>query len=538
MGAEAGDLIWDESISSSEAIRRAQELVDAAKKLPKSAIASKKWLDETFGTTDDLLKTVMAFHVTIFTSSWRATSGMENIFNVFKKYNKAELKRSILFDAVCLLLETVERRLGNDAILLEKHPDWFIDERTYKNAKKNHKKELSSRQLFLEESVKLQDGSRCPWNECIPLEDRKMWLLFEKCSNGRQIAHLVDLNGFGWTDSDDNVPPRCHTCPFYRNGCIPCIGILTVLQNLKPLVGPSSISDWLKGKGLERPEIFHNRWRIDKDPTMHMSNSYTLVPRKQQQRDRDHEMFLPLIPADLSRRFEDQVQRAQALAPGSQAAALARIAKSLSENDAVLAIYERDSKIQKMTKQAGLQRQSMIDIRRGLGGDESGKKRRFPETGSQLSTISRAKKVQKPAGTSDGIPEEDKWTCIACNRAVLNEPAAVKQHCRGTTHQKNMDKWKASGSKDWPFSCSTCNYTMIENDPETNASLIRKHKEKHEYHCLVCNVKMRNNPKARKEHFESLEHDRQLRLQAEQHRDGPECAEKQRVINGKKRSRQ
>ncbi len=40
------------------------------------------------------------------------------------------------------------------------------------------------------------------------------------------------------------------SCPKYVNGCIPCIGILVLLSNLKPLVNEDSITSWQKGKGL------------------------------------------------------------------------------------------------------------------------------------------------------------------------------------------------------------------------------------------------------------------------------------------------
>jgi hypothetical protein len=120
LGSEANDLIWGKYISSTEVIRRAQELVDKCNRhLPKSADTSKKWVQETFGSMDDLFKNVMALHVAIFTCSWRATSGVENVFNVFKKYKKGNLKRSLLYDAVMELLEMVQRRLQNDCVLVQ-----------------------------------------------------------------------------------------------------------------------------------------------------------------------------------------------------------------------------------------------------------------------------------------------------------------------------------------------------------------------------------------------------------------------------------
>jgi hypothetical protein len=67
LGSEVNDLIWGKYISSTEVIRRAQELVDKCNRhLPKSADTSKKWVQETFGSIDDLFKNVMALHLAIF----------------------------------------------------------------------------------------------------------------------------------------------------------------------------------------------------------------------------------------------------------------------------------------------------------------------------------------------------------------------------------------------------------------------------------------------------------------------------------------
>lgn len=530
-GIEANYLIWENKLSTTEAIRRAQELVKkCSAHLPKSASTSKTWVKDTFGSIEELFKNVMALHVAVFTCSWQATSGVENVFNVFKKFKKGLLKRSVLYDAIMELLELVQRRLSSDSIMIQTHPTWFIDSRVHEDAKKDHKKQLSTRQLFLDELVKLQNGSKCPWTTCIPVADRKMWLLFENHSSGHQTVHWVDLNGFLWADTEDNIPPKCHTCPCYRNGRTPCIGILTVLQNLKPLIGPASVSEWLRGKGLEKPEIFDNRWRVDKDPTMHLSECL-LAPRTHRGARPPAVLLAPTIPADLRNKFEEQLARAQAFNPASQATALAHFSKALAGNELVLARFERDVKIQQMTKSRGVNRTSMMDIRQG-----GSAKRRFPESGSNNSSVAKAKQ-QRPAGTSDGIAEEEKWTCQVCNRKVRNTQPLVKQHCDGSTHQKNMASWRANGSQpEWSYLCQVphCQYTFTENDPETHAFMIREHKKKkHIFHCDVCNVDVQNTPKGKTDHLESEEHQRQTRLQNEQHRsDGPACAANQRKRNG------
>jgi hypothetical protein len=533
LGAEANELIWEKKMSTTEAIRRARELVEKCNALPKSAASSKKWVKETFGSMDELFKNVMALHVAVFTCRWQATSGVENVFNVFKKFRKGLLKRSVLYDAVMELLELVQRRLQNDSMLMQSHPDWFIDMRVFEDPKKDRKKQLSTRQLFTEELTKLQNGSKCPWTGCIPVAEKKMWLVLENHTSGHQTVHLVDLNGFLWADTDENIPPKCHTCPCYRNGRTPCIGILTVLQNLQPLTGPSTVSLWLRGKGLERPEIFDNRWRVDKDPTMHLSE-FLLAPRPQRNTRPQTLPLAPIIPADLLRKFEGQLSRAQQLNPASQATLLAHFSNSLSNNEGALARFELDVKIHQMTKSRGVKRTSTIDLKDGKG--HSSKPKRFQANDSSNSGVARAKR-QRPAGTSDGIPEEDKWSCIVCHREVVNTQSSVKQHCDGTTHKKNMEKWKAQGSQpEWVYVCKVaqCSHTFVENDPQLQAQMIRQHRQKkHVYHCEVCNQDVQNTPKGKQDHFDSNEHQQQVRLQNEQHRpDAVVCAQNQRDING------
>ncbi len=100
-----------------------------------------------------------------------------------------------------------------------------------------------------------------------------------------EIVHLVDLTNFEWKDSETNCPPRCLTCPVYLKGYTPCIGILTVLSNVSPIQfpneeRPASVSLWLgNSPSLCKPEVFHNRWRTDKDPTRHLTK-YSLIPSR------------------------------------------------------------------------------------------------------------------------------------------------------------------------------------------------------------------------------------------------------------------
>jgi hypothetical protein len=512
LGKVAGELVWGKEISTKKAVRLAQELLAEIERFPNSAKA-KQWSKESFSTMQEMLKTVMAFHVMAFTASWSASSGVECIFSFFKKFKGGELKRSLLYDAVVDLLLMVERRLSADAQIMMTH-SWFIDERNAEvsdeQAKKSHEKKLSTSRLFGKELIKLQNATNCPWSEAIRLENKCMWLLREK--NGEsEVLHLVDLTGFMWDDSPENIPPRCHTCPCYRNGRIPCIGILTVLQNLTPLVGPASIFEWIGTGGLKKPEIFHNRWRIDKDPTrvlLKYSLAATAQASCQHSSNSEPPLLAPtVIPADVNKIFEDQMRRVSKLDdPRTKQNVLKNLTKLLSQNESYLAKYELDSmihKVQKGISKWGQGQISTIDMKRGLVRPKKSRTSsfaepqevhqnstaiRFQQTGSQQSSVAKAKakKVATapiPAGTSRRVPPEELWLCQVCNRSVKNVHQFIKQHCNGTTHAANVTSWREKGSKNWDlFRCRHCEFTVDESDAERNALLIRKHMAQHLNH--------------------------------------------------------
>ena len=523
LGIVAGELVWGRDISTKKAIRLAKELLAGVEQFSKSSKA-KQWAKDSFSTMQDMLKTVMAFHVLAFTASWSASSGVECLFSFFKKFKAGELKRSMLCDAVVELLLMVERRLSADAQILLAH-SWFIDERNAETsddkAKAAHEKRLGTSRLFGKELMKLQIASNCSWSEAIKLENRCMWLLRERNGVESEVLHLVDLTGFLWSDSPDNIPPRCHTCPCHRNGRIPCVGILTVLQNLPPLVGTANLFEWGSG-GLKKPEIFHGRWRVDKDPSRVLMK-YCLAATRQASHPQHSTVSEPLlpasqvIPADVTKMHEDQMRRVSKLDPRAQTNVLKNMMKLLSQNASLLAKYELDSMIHKVSKGVskwGQGQLSIIEMRRGnvrqprkkpttakdkpdqdpapaptapaaasavvAQGDQG---IRFLQKGSQMSSVARAKvvpKAQIPAGTSKRVPEDNKWHCQVCNRRVKNSAQCVNQHCEGSTHAENVTEWRRRGSKNWElFHCRHCNFTVDESDPERNASLIREHMVQH-----------------------------------------------------------
>ena len=149
---------------------------------------TRTWVYETFDPSE-LIRTVMAFHVVVFVASWLASSCMENIFNIWKKFNKSRIKRSLLCETLTILLDLVERRLNADAIMLSTKKKEFIDMRIIKNegrlvtenaaqkAKRRHKKKLSTYQLFNKERDKMQDSTCCPWSTAIKVPGKDMWLI-------------------------------------------------------------------------------------------------------------------------------------------------------------------------------------------------------------------------------------------------------------------------------------------------------------------------------------------------------------------------
>ena len=149
---------------------------------------TRTWVYETFDPSE-LIRTVMAFHVVVFVASWLASSCMENIFNIWKKFNKAKISRSLLCETLTTLFQLVERILNADAIMRKSKSNDFIDMRIIINegklanenpaqkAKRRHKKKLSTYQLFCKERDKLQDSTCCPWSTAIKVPDKDMWLL-------------------------------------------------------------------------------------------------------------------------------------------------------------------------------------------------------------------------------------------------------------------------------------------------------------------------------------------------------------------------
>ena len=175
LGKQAKHLLWSKDISTTTAVKLCKELIAETKSLPASADTTKRWASDTFNESM-MKKSVMAFHVFVRTLSWRVTSCVENVFNIWKKFQSAKLKRSLLHDAVEIVLNVCERRFQTDAIKIAQHPKWFVDMTHADDAKetvdvvKSHEKKLGVGRLFLKEKNKLQDVSICSWTEAIKVD--------------------------------------------------------------------------------------------------------------------------------------------------------------------------------------------------------------------------------------------------------------------------------------------------------------------------------------------------------------------------------
>jgi hypothetical protein len=76
-------------LRATECAAKLLEHVKLSKLIPSD---TKKWVKETFA-SEELPRTTMAFHILFFMAHWKATSGMENTFNIWKKYQGNTLRK-------------------------------------------------------------------------------------------------------------------------------------------------------------------------------------------------------------------------------------------------------------------------------------------------------------------------------------------------------------------------------------------------------------------------------------------------------------
>ena len=274
-------IIWEE-MSTLKAERLATELALLAGSVANMSVEAKKWFKSTF-VGPGVMKHTMASHVLCFTASCKATSGIENIFNQWKRVSGRSLKTGYLRDTTTFVLTQAENRMKMTQDKLQdwdKLPRCFMNPTKGEDAVKKHKKKLGIKQLWDRELAKLGKPGLVAWSDACIVSDSVSCVL-ENVLNSKNdykadgiICHVVNTKGFLYDDSSANINPSC-CCPRYMNGKVPCIGIAMVLSNRVP---PSSagvtVLEWLKGGSVQVPEVLHNRWKIKRDPCLIIGSAY------------------------------------------------------------------------------------------------------------------------------------------------------------------------------------------------------------------------------------------------------------------------
>jgi hypothetical protein len=306
-------------------------------------------------------------------------------------------------------------------------------------------------------------------------------------------------------------PPKCLTCPCYLRGLTPCIGIITVLSNLEPFKVQGrqdlSVSSWLEGNTLLRPEIFHDRWRTDKDPTKELPRYAAIVKQPLSRSGVGGSEPQAVLEQDLETQFNTDMLALNELDPIGKQHALKQLKPILGKFSSTVAKFVMDARIMKTSQGRGAGRSEASLIAKKATKAAAPPKARpmYPVTGAAASPIASAtiasakgygKKVPAAArsrpGTSRNIPPDQLWTCNLCRRSVKNTPDSIKQHKNGETHMTLAAKM---------------------------------------HYCDACDIYCDNTPDSIRLHNDSYDHGHQRRMGADAQRDGSACAEKRRGEN-------
>jgi hypothetical protein len=299
-------------------------------------------------------------------------------------------------------------------------------------------------------------------------------------------------------------PPKCLTCPCFLRGQTPCIGIITVLSNLQPFDVEGrqklTVSAWLDGKSLLKPEIFQNRWRTDKDPTKHLL-TYAAVTKQPLSASVQAAGEAPaVLQQDLEAQFARDMDALNSLDPIAKQHALKQLKPVLNKFSTVAARFVLDSKIMKTNQGRGAGRsgsQASI-IAKKTPQHVPAARPMYPVEGSGSSAIACAKgygvgaPVSARSRPGNNRHIENKWTCPVCKTGVKDCSQSIKQHKNSQSHL------------------------------ELVAQL---------HFCETCNVYCENTQEAIALHNASYEHGLQRRLDADMQRDGNVLAAKRRTEN-------
>ena len=109
-------------------------------------------------------------------------------------------------------------------------------------------------------------------------------------------------------------------------------------------------------------------------------------------------------------------------------------------------------------------------------------------------------KDRRTRGNSAHVPDAEKYTCALCNCKIVNKRDLIAQHEESKKHREAVAAAAAAKPRTW--------------------------------HCETCNIDIPNTAQDVAAHNASQEHARLRRYDAEDNRDGPLLANKQREING------
>jgi hypothetical protein len=282
---------------------------------------------------------------------------------------------------------------------------------------------------------------------------------------------------------------------------------MTVLSNVKPFEGPgrpNTVGEWLgTGGTLLKPELFHHRWRTDKDPTSDLA-SYSFVvkrPVSSSANVGDNAQQI-ILESDLISQFSQHMTDLTSLDDITKQRALRQLLPIMGQFKSVVSRFTRDSMLMKTCqgRRGGRSEASVIAQK------ANGVKKRFAVSNrsplGQSKTILPAKnheaesraKDRKPRGNNNHIPDAEKWECTLCKTKVKNNSQLIAQHKQGKRHNTLLNQMR---------------------------------------HCDRCDVYFPNTPDAVNSHNASFAHTHQQRLEAEGgSRDGDTLAKNTRDRNG------
>jgi hypothetical protein len=264
-----------------------------------------------------------------------------------------------------------------------------------------------------------------------------------------------------------------------------------------------TVSAWLEGNSLLRPEIFQNRWRTDKDPTKDLATYATVIKQPLSRSGETDGESHAVLEQDLENQFSSDMLALNALDPKSKQLALRQLKPVMGKFHSIVARFVTDARIMKTSQGRGAGRSdtSIIakkTITKSSKQIENQKKPMFPVNGAAASAMSCAKgygagaPVNARSRPGNNRHIADKWTCPVCKTSVKNCTQSIKQH----------------------------------KDSASHLDLIAKM-----HFCEACNIYCDNTPDAIKQHNDSYEHGHQRRLDADVQRDGSSLAKNRRREN-------